>query len=322
MCTPFSRYLFSLVCCILSIPPSVFDGLSAIFAGTVCHTFCPSLWNPSFPCAVAHVHVQGFYPYPNPTCTLICLSASLSPSTLILFFPIIQDPFMFSGTVRYNLDPFHQCSDAEVWEALDRVHMGEFVRSLANQLDAPISEGGGNLSLGQRQLVCIARALLRHCNVVSLVLSTMLIWPSFCRNLFCRLSLQVIYATCMLTSFDVSRSMNMFSSQSFINCHARVSLVSPMVACVVSLPGLVIHHAINGSIVLFASFPSVSLSLLPLSLTCGPFIASLPCYLLLLRHYVVCHCANTHMPFASYGMPRNLLNCNVLLCIAISAMLG
>ena len=65
---------------------------------------------------------------------------------------IPQDPVMFSETVRFNLDPFHEHSDEAVWNVLERTHMKEAISNLPNKLLDIVSEGGENFSLGQRQV--------------------------------------------------------------------------------------------------------------------------------------------------------------------------
>ncbi|KAI9598979.1 hypothetical protein BDF19DRAFT_419287 [Syncephalis fuscata] len=77
-----------------------------------------------------------------------------------------QEPNLFDGTVRSNLDPFDQRTDEEIWGALRAAHLADKIKSMPLRLDASIIENGKGFSLGQKQLFCIARAILSRCRIL------------------------------------------------------------------------------------------------------------------------------------------------------------
>ena len=79
-----------------------------------------------------------------------------------------QVPVLFCGSLRQNLDPMNQYEDVTLWAALEDVQLKSFVESLNGQLEYELQEGAANLSVGERQLVCLARTLLQHNRIVIL----------------------------------------------------------------------------------------------------------------------------------------------------------
>lgn len=90
----------------------------------------------------------------------------ISSRSVFVFRRIPQDPHLFSSTIRYNLDPLHRHTDSELWNALEDAHIKDYISSHELGLSMRVEEGGRNFSVGQRQLISLARAIVRRARVV------------------------------------------------------------------------------------------------------------------------------------------------------------
>lgn len=77
-----------------------------------------------------------------------------------------QDPTLFSGTIRENIDPFEQYTDSQVWAALEKAQMKDALEKLPEMLETPVGEGGDMFSVGERQLLCLARSILAEAKLL------------------------------------------------------------------------------------------------------------------------------------------------------------
>lgn len=104
---------------------------------------------------------------------------------------IPQEPHLFSGTVRSNIDPFHKYSDMDIWDALEAAHIKDYLKRDSLGLSAEVAEGGKNFSVGQRQLISLSRAILRQSPIVLMDEVSCLVRSLFFKSNCCCIILQV-----------------------------------------------------------------------------------------------------------------------------------
>lgn len=84
----------------------------------------------------------------------------------MIIIKLKQESTLFDGTIRSNIDPLSQSNDCEIWKALENANLKELVKNMKNGLETQIEKQGSNLSVGQKQLFCLTRAILRNTKIL------------------------------------------------------------------------------------------------------------------------------------------------------------
>ena len=143
-------------------------------------------------------------------------TATLELSMLRSHISVIpQDPTLFSGSLRYNLDPFEEYTDEQLWDVLDKVQLKATASTLAGGLEFVVSETGGNFSVGQRQLLCLARALLRYVRCIR---------SAFCSFYIVLLSRQNCILVLDEATANVDRVTDLLIQQTIRTCFVKCTV--------------------------------------------------------------------------------------------------
>ncbi|XP_051974491.1 ATP-binding cassette sub-family C member 9-like isoform X1 [Xyrauchen texanus] len=143
---------------------------------------------------------------------------------------ILQDPVLFSGSIRLNLDPECTCTDDRLWEALEIAQLKNMVKALPGGLDAVVTEGGENFSVGQRQLFCLARAFVRKSSILimdeataSIDMATENILQKVVMTAFADRT--VVTIAHLVSSIVEAEQVLVFSSGTLVECDSAANLL-------------------------------------------------------------------------------------------------
>ncbi|XP_051976491.1 ATP-binding cassette sub-family C member 9-like isoform X2 [Xyrauchen texanus] len=144
---------------------------------------------------------------------------------------ILQDPVLFSGSIRLNLDPECTCTDDRLWEALEIAQLKNMVNALPGGLDAVVTEGGENFSVGQRQLFCLARAFVRKSSILimdeataSIDMATENILQKVVMTAFADRT--VVTIAHLVSSIVEAEQVLVFSSGTLVECDSAANLLT------------------------------------------------------------------------------------------------